>query len=194
MSLPLVDIKFSDINTELGYAPNTANTSLKTRSEQIGWQEPYGMSELRGFTAVQLGVGAITVITDTASAYEAYRTVTYTGLAVDASIRISINCEGTKAAGPANYIRWYYSINSTSSWTSLASLLAGDVTYSQINEIPVDLVGQTLRIRVLMGFLDGVTDLTKADVESGRYTHITEGTGWIKAAPITSWTKSIPPL
>lgn len=118
MALPSSgQISLNDINVELG---NTAGTqcSLRTMSSTAGFTTPDAVSEFYGYSSgdsITYSWGALSIISDDTTSYNAYRVVSLSGLS-SASIRpyfsFNFSVPGGNSYG-------YYSVNSTSSWTYL---------------------------------------------------------------------------
>jgi hypothetical protein len=147
MALPASgQLKISEINTELGYAAGEANSSLRSLSDDADFSVPDAISDFYGYSAdIVLDFGALTHTLDEYYIQDGYRTLNHTGQ--NSSQVVTITVVYTATNEPDIVCDYYYSINSTSTWTLAVSAFD---TETGSFDIPSVEYNDVVRVRMVL--------------------------------------------
>jgi len=181
MTLPTYPdpISMDAVNVELGNSAAT-ECNIRSMSSDFGFSTPDSMSEFHGRTwnDILLSMGTVTMTINNSGTKDGYLTLNHTGHTSPTIITITVNTDFVELSESA-IGTIYYSVNSTSSWTTLGSFSVTDTnnTYNITNVAFDDVIRlrhAVNRIKSGAGYLD--TDLTGGSITTSYGTVNTTGT------------------
>lgn len=155
MALPSSgQLSLKDIGVELGITAGN-QASLRSMSSTAGFSTPDSVSEFYNYSAgddITASYGTVTTQTDTTTTYQAYRTVTLSGLTSGNYINPQIQVRTTVwPASGTRSARFYWSINNSVTFNLFQTFTSGGQSANYYIPITGNVdPGETLRIRMYL--------------------------------------------